>query len=114
MLLHFLFLETVIATHDIRFKMAPTKYLTTHTVKLFILLNGERIWTWPAQVWWQDTHEAQYSSVDRYHFTVIHCIPWGQRQCTPLHNVGTYLHRGSALPSVMLAPICTEAVHTPP
>jgi len=87
MLLHLLFLATVIATHDIRFKMAPTKYLTTYTVKLFILLNGERIWTWLAQ----DTHEAQYSSADRYHFAVTHCISWGEGQCTPLHNVGTYL-----------------------
>jgi hypothetical protein len=66
--------------------MAPTKYLTTYTEKLFIQLNGERIWTWPAQ----DTPEAQYISADRYQFTVTHCISWGQRQCTPVHNVGTY------------------------
>jgi hypothetical protein len=67
--------------------MAPTKYLTTYTEKLFILLNGKRIWTWPVQ----DTPEAQYSSADRYHFAITHCISWGQRQCAPLHNVGIYL-----------------------
>jgi hypothetical protein len=45
MQLHLLFLETVITKLDIRIKMAPTKYLTTYTEKLFILLNGKRIWT---------------------------------------------------------------------
>jgi len=87
MLLHLLFLETVITMLDIRFKMTPTKYLTTYTVILFILLNGERIWTCAAQ----DTPEAQYSSADRYHFTITHRTSWGRRQCAPLRNVGTYL-----------------------